>query len=57
VIGNAGVLLTSGLIAWTGWWWLDLAFGATLGALFLHTGLSVIRSAMPLVRLPGGSTS
>jgi Co/Zn/Cd efflux system component len=51
VIGNAGVLVTSGLIAWTGWWWLDLVFGAALGALFLQTGLSVIRSALPLVRL------
>jgi Co/Zn/Cd efflux system component len=57
VIGNAGVLLTSGLIAWTGWWWLDLIFGAALAGLFLQTGLSVIRSAMPLVRLPGRSTS
>ena len=52
VIGNAGVLVTSGLVALTGWWWLDLAFGAALAALFLQTGLSVIRSARPLVRTP-----
>jgi cation diffusion facilitator family transporter len=50
VIGNAGVLLTSGLIAWTGWWWLDLIFGAALAGLFLQTGVSVIRAAAPLVR-------
>jgi cation diffusion facilitator family transporter len=50
VIGNAGVLVTSGLIAWTGWWWLDLIFGAALAALFLKTGWSVIRAAVPLVR-------
>jgi cation diffusion facilitator family transporter len=51
VIGNAGVLVTSGLIAWTGWWWLDLIFGAALAALFLKTGWSVIQAAMPLVRV------
>lgn len=50
VIGNAGVLVTSGLIAWTGWWWLDLIFGAALAALFLKTGWSVIRAAVPLVQ-------
>src|SRR5699024_8440987 len=27
VIGNVGVLITSALIAWTGWRWLDLVFG------------------------------
>lgn len=50
VIGNAGVLVTSGLIAWIGWWWLDLIFGAALAALFLKTGWSVIRAAVPSVR-------
>jgi divalent metal cation (Fe/Co/Zn/Cd) transporter len=44
------VLITSGLIAWTGWWWLDLIFGAALAALFLQTGWSVVRAAVPLVR-------
>jgi Co/Zn/Cd efflux system component len=52
VIGNAGVLVTSGLIAWTGWWWLDLIFGAALAALFLQTGWSVLRAALPLVQRP-----
>lgn len=50
VIGNAGVLVTSALIAWTGWWWLDLVFGAALAVLFLQTGVSVLRTAAPLVR-------
>jgi cation diffusion facilitator family transporter len=52
VMGNVGVLVTSGLIAWTGWWWLDLVFGAALAALFLQTGLSVVRAALPLVQRP-----
>ncbi|MGN2246084.1 cation transporter [Frateuria sp. GZRR35] len=47
VIGNAGVLLTTALIAWTGWRWLDLIFGAGLALLFLRTGIEVLSTAWP----------
>lgn len=50
VIGNAGVLLTTALVAGTGWRWLDLVFGAGLALLFLHTGLDVLRAAWPSLR-------
>lgn len=48
VIGNAGVLLTTALIAVTGWRWLDLVFGAGLALLFLRTGIQVLSAAWPL---------
>lgn len=47
VIGNAGVLLTTALIAWTGWAWLDLVFGALLALLFVRAGIDVLTSAWP----------
>ncbi|MCX7515233.1 cation transporter [Frateuria hangzhouensis] len=47
VIGNAGVLLTTALIAWTGWRWLDLIFGAGLALLFLRTAVEVLSTAWP----------
>lgn len=50
VIGNAGVLVTTALIAWTGWQWLDLAFGAGLALLFLRTGIQVTCEAWPQFR-------
>lgn len=50
VIGNAGVLLTTALIAWTGWAWLDLVFGALLALLFVRTGIDVLTSAWPQFR-------
>jgi len=36
VFFNAGVLLTTFLIAVSGWSWLDLVFGALLAILFGH---------------------
>lgn len=50
VIGNAAVLVTAGLVALTGWWWLDLVVGAGLAALFFQTGLRVIQAAWPQMR-------
>lgn len=50
VIGNLGVLLTTALIAWTGWAWLDLVFGALLALLFVRTGAEVLTSAWPQFR-------
>lgn len=50
VIGNAGVLLTTALMAWSGWTWLDLAFGALLTLLFARTGIEALRSAWPQFR-------
>lgn len=50
VIGNVGVLLTTALIARTGWAWLDLVFGALLALLFVRTGIDVLTSAWPQFR-------
>ncbi|MGO4502893.1 MULTISPECIES: cation transporter [unclassified Dyella] len=50
VIGNTGVLLTTAVIAWTGWAWLDLVFGALLALLFVRTGMDVLASAWPQFR-------
>lgn len=58
VIGNVGVLVTTALIAWTGWPWLDLLFGAALALLFLRTGIQITWAAWPQFRSrlpnPGG---
>ena len=50
VIGNAGVLLTTALMASSSWTWLDLAFGALLALLFARTGVDVLISAWPQFR-------
>lgn len=50
VVGNAGVLIVAGVIALTGWWWLDLLFGGFLAALFFQTGVQVLRAALPELR-------
>jgi Co/Zn/Cd efflux system component len=57
VIGNVGVLLTTVLIAWSGWRWLDLAFGAGLAVLFLRTGIEVLGTAWPQFRPRTGALS
>jgi Co/Zn/Cd efflux system component len=54
VVGNAGVLIAAGVIALTGWWWLDLLFGGVLAVLFFHTGLQVLRAAIPQLRAHPG---
>lgn len=54
VIGNAGVLLAACVIGITGWWWLDLLFGGILAALFFHTGVDVLRTAIPELRASKG---
>ncbi|WP_448098131.1 cation transporter [Luteibacter yeojuensis] len=52
VIGNAGVLVTTGLIAWTRWPWLDLLFGGALALLFARTGVHVVSAAWQEFRSP-----
>lgn len=47
IVGNAGVLVIAGLIAVTGWGWLDPLFGAALALLFLHTACVVLRATLP----------
>jgi Co/Zn/Cd efflux system component len=47
VIGNAGVLLTAGLILLTGWRWLDLLFGGLMALLFARTAWTVMGTAWP----------
>ncbi len=55
VIGNAGVLVTTGLMTVTGWAWLDLVFGALLATLFLRTAVQVIGEAWPQYAGAGGN--
>jgi Co/Zn/Cd efflux system component len=50
VIGNAGVLITAGVVAFTGFAWPDWVFGALMAFLFLSTSLTVIRTAWPQFR-------
>jgi len=50
VIGNLGVLLTTGLIAWTHWMFMDLVFGTLLAVLFARTGLEVVASAWQQIK-------
>jgi Co/Zn/Cd efflux system component len=50
VIGNAGVLLTAGVVALTGYAWPDWVFGSAMALLFLSTSLTVVRSAWPQFR-------
>ena len=45
VIGNIGVLAAAGLVALTGTFWPDVAVGTLLAALFVWTGVGVIRDA------------
>lgn len=51
VIGNLGVLLTTGIIAWTHWMFMDLIFGALLAVLFARTGAEVVASAWPQIKV------
>ena len=50
VLGNLGILLTTGLIAWTHWMFMDLIFGALLAVLFARTGAEVVASAWPQIK-------
>jgi Co/Zn/Cd efflux system component len=47
VIGNAGVLITSAVVAFTGFAWPDWVFGALMAILFLSTSVTVVRTAWP----------
>lgn len=50
VIGNLGVLLTTGLIALTHWMFMDLIFGTLLALLFARTAVQVVTSAWPQIK-------
>jgi Co/Zn/Cd efflux system component len=52
VIGNAGVLITAGVVALTGFAWPDWVFGALMALLFLSTSLTVVRAAWQQFRAP-----
>ena len=47
VIGNIGVLCAAGLVALTGAFWPDVLVGIILATLFVWTGISVLREAVP----------
>jgi Co/Zn/Cd efflux system component len=57
VIGNAGVLVTAGIVAATGFAWPDWVFGALMALLFLSTSLSVVRTAWPQFRRSATASS
>ena len=44
-IENVGVIATGGLVAWTGSVWPDLAMGAILGVILLHSAWEIIAQA------------
>jgi Co/Zn/Cd efflux system component len=44
-IENIGVIATGGLVAWTGSVWPDLAMGAILGVILLHSAWEIIAQA------------
>jgi len=46
VIGNLGVLVAAGLVALTNAFWPDVAVGSVLAALFIWTGIGVIRESL-----------
>ena len=46
VVGNIGVLAAAALVALTGSFWPDVVVGSLLAALFVWTGVGVIREAM-----------
>ncbi len=44
-VGNVAVLAASGLVAWTGSRWPDIAVGAVLAGLFLHAANEILGQA------------
>jgi Co/Zn/Cd efflux system component len=54
VIGNAGVLITAAVVAFTGFAWPDWVFGALMALLFLSTSVTVVRTAWPQFRASAG---
>lgn len=50
VIGNASVIAAAFVVWLTGFAWADLVVGATLAALFLSTGVGVVRDARHAIR-------
>jgi Co/Zn/Cd efflux system component len=54
---NAGVIAAAGIVALTGRAWPDIAVGALIAVLFLHTSWQVLREAWPGWRHPAESCS
>jgi len=50
IVNNAGVLVAAGAVTLLGSRWPDIAVGALVAALFLHTAFGVIRESWPLWR-------
>jgi cation diffusion facilitator family transporter len=50
VIGNIGVLIAAGLVGFTGSFWPDILVGGVLAALFIWTGIGVIREAATVLK-------
>ena len=53
VIGNLGALLAAGLVALTGSYWPDIVVGSVLAALFIWTGIGVVRESLTAWRASG----
>ena len=57
VIANVGVLIASGLVAWTGKGWPDVLAGFVIAILFLRSSAHVLRSAWPVWQGKGGKVA
>jgi Co/Zn/Cd efflux system component len=56
-IENLGVIVTGGLVAWTGTVWPDLAMGAILGVILLHSAWEIIAQARGELRRAATATA
>ena len=52
VVSNVGVLAAAGVVALTASPWPDIVIGALIAALFLRSAFHVIRTSIPVVRMP-----
>ena len=52
IVSNLGVILAAGAVAWTGRAWADFLVGGLVALLFLHTPMSVLRTAWKQWREP-----
>jgi Co/Zn/Cd efflux system component len=52
IVSNLGVILAAGAVAWTGRAWPDYLVGGAVALLFLHTSVSVLRTAWKQWRKP-----
>lgn len=52
MLGNVGVLVAAGLVAWTGSAWPDRILGLAIALIIVRSAISILREALPLARAP-----